>query len=257
MNTDINSFVQALDGLSSSLKYSVLLPSTQKQLTFKQLNTYQFNKIITSTKSTTKILTDILQENLVEQDVLIKNINIFDFAHILLLTKKHCIVDEIQLLFTDEEIEEYNLEDTYKQTITEFLELKKNILPIPPLTCQSDDITVVCSLPTVEREIETRIPDNVDVESEKYIEELFLMSVVKYINTINIQNTNSIIFDNIDLQSRVAILQRLPANTIKTIINTIEKLKTPITDFLTIDIKNPDGLIFTKEISLSREFFGF
>jgi hypothetical protein len=261
MDTDINSFIQALDNVTNSLIYTVTLPSTREQLTFKQLNTYQFNKIITSFSTNTsldtgKVVVEVLQENSQAKSPYIKDISVFDYIHLLLETKKHCLSDEILIFLTDEECELFNLTSPYKITITDFLKSKTDIVPIPPLNTQVDDIIITCSLPTVYRELEAYITDS-DQNTESYIENVFLTTVIKYIDDINIQG-NIVKFNEQNLLTKLEIVKRLPAHTVNSVIKLIEKIKAPLTQLTTITLKNKNGEdVTTKEIPLAGDLFNF
>jgi hypothetical protein len=261
MDTDINGFIQALDNIAESLTYSVTLPSTREQLTFKQLNTYQFNKIITSFSATTstdtgKAVVEILQENAQTKTPLIKDISVFDYVYILLETKKQCLADEMFIFLTEDEIETYNLNSPHSISITDFLITKKDIVPVPPLTVQIDGITITCSLPTVYRELEAQIVD-IDTNTETHIENIFLTTIVKYIDDITIQS-NIVKFNEQNLYTKLEIVRRLPAHVINSVIKAIEKIKIPLTRLTTIELKNNEGeLVLNKEIPLAGDLFNF
>jgi len=260
-NISVDSFIQALDVISESLTYDVFLPCLQKHITLKYLNTQQFNKIITQfvldNNTTNKTIVEILQSNLLTKDILIKDISVFDYAILLLNTKKICMNDELTVLFTPSEIEQFNLQPYNKYSITELLELKKDILPVPPLTSEIDGFVITCSLPTVYRELESLITHINDTENSKNIETAFFTALIKYINDIRIGDNTFNFFEH-PLQAKIEIVQRLPAHVVNNIIKTIEKLKQPLTDLITIQIKDDqDVLVIEKEIPLSGDLFNF
>lgn len=261
MNIDPDRFIQALDAISESLTYDVLLPSIQKTLTFKQLNTQQFNKIIAAYTSNNqhfnKEFVNILQKNLLTEYILLKDINLFDYVYLILDTKKACLADEFTIFFSEDEVINYNLPPSKVYSITEYLETRKDILLVPPLTIETTGFTVTCSLPTIFKEVQTVISPYQDTEKEKYIEYILLATIAKYIDSISIEN-NVFNFNEHDLNTNIKILERLPSHAISRIIKTIEKIKTPLIQLTTLDIKDKDNnIILQKEIPLLGDLFNF
>jgi hypothetical protein len=244
------------------LTYDVFLPHKHLNITFKHLNTQQFNKIIASytinTTSLNKEVIDILQENVLTENINLFTLTVFDFAYILLNTKKNCLSDELVVFFTEDEIQNYGVEEYKTYSITELLKEKEEVLPVPPLTVNVDDITVVCSSPSVRKELEYTVSTQPPFENEEeYIENLLLNTITKYIDEIKI---NDIVysFSTYNLNNNYHIVKSLPAKVIKQVIKAIEKIKAPSTRLMTLPVYNNENIkLFEKEVSFSNNFFNY
>lgn len=272
MATEFTEFLELLTQFTDNSTYDVFLPHSQKNLKLKQINAEQFNKLLATyaveTKKSyidfNKAFFSIIHENLIQKDIDIKTLSVFDINILTLKTRQVNISDMYTFYYTPEEIEEHGLQNTKVEiSLKEHLDVTcKNILPKPPLTVNSGDITLLCDIPTLYSDIllENYFVENVETDTtEKFIESYFLKEITKHIQEVTLTG-KMLNISNLPVEEKIQLVKKLPSTVINEAIKCIEKLRQPLTELVTVNIiENINGneVVLTKEIPLDSSLFNF
>jgi hypothetical protein len=271
----INTFDNVLNylkDLSESKSFKILIPSLQVEATFKQLNTEQLKLIlgtITDTSSIVNrfqiILYNIVKENLIEKNIDIDQLTTYDFYYIALQIRINCLSENYTVLFTENEIEIYQLPILeYVANLREVLSQKqiKNILGE---TFIENDISVLCAPTTIKNEIEfVSFFDNnlkalANSDMQKVIGEIFIYEITKSIKQITL-NHEVIDFYTLTFEQKIALVKQLPVTLTSKIIRYIENYKQTLYDLYLIQIEtinDNNTVIFQKELQYNATLFNY
>jgi len=270
MEQSFDDILSVLVSIRDATTYKVRIPNTSIDLDFKQLSTEQYNKILREQvmdsneydKNFFRTMDNIFRENITTNDVQINELTVLERLYIILKTKQHCLSDNLEIFYTEEEIEKYNLtENSYSITLTDFLKEKNNILALPPLTVKVENIEVVCAMPTIQTDnlFEEYIGTLVNQNVSLLIEEYFTKEIAKHIKELTIDG-NAVNLSVLRVEQILQLIRNLPAKLINEVIVNIEKIKKPIQDLLSVNI--PYGSLegslvktFIKEIQVDENIF--
>lgn len=235
----LDDILKQMDRANESFVYGIWVPSLNKEVMFRELNTSQQKRLIKSIIDSPVFNTEfifalrqIIKENCVD------NINTDDFT----------VLDK---LFIIVKMRAVSIGNTYEITIDEkikrglgleeFLEKAKKQLKIPEPQKLTDDkgiFSVDCNIPTIgtEYSLEMEFRSNttdIDIDSidklKKVIGESFINEIVKYITCLSIKQDDKItqvIFDNnVTFKTRITLIEKLPTKLLEKIVNYINTIR--------------------------------
>jgi hypothetical protein len=269
MKLEYTTFLTELSALNESLSYDVFLDTRNESVKIKQLNTEQFNDILStlvndsfSENGFIPTIANILNSNILDKNVDIYNLSYLDFVKIILETRKNCITDSINLIFSDDEKETYNLQtDYFEYSLKEHLrETASTDLKFEPITY--NNITVTLTIPSVKTVItldSTIKIQNTEITSD-IVKKFFIKEITKYISSVSI-NENNILFSDLLPLEQINIVNNLPAHLINEIIKSIEVAKNSISSLILakipyLDVEGKEASFF-KEISIDGTLFNY
>jgi hypothetical protein len=273
MTDNINSVLTYLKDLSLSKTFKLIVPSTQNEITIRQLTTEQLKQILETITDTSSLVNDfnkiffsIVKENITEDSSInINNFTIYDLHYIALQMRINSLSENYMVYFTDEEIETYELPiREYGINLKEVLKLKTISLP-PEKTITDNEINVVCGPTTIQNELDfieffnTKIKTLTNKDMQKIIGEIFLYEIAKGIKSVNINQT-LIDFSSISFIERIKIIKELPTIITSQIIKYIETYKQALYDMYLVQIETSienQTIIFQKELQYNATLFNY
>lgn len=221
----LSNALNILDGIAKN--YDVFIPSLNKKVKFKGFTTKQQKDAVKSALekvstglSFTLLLNSVLKENCSEPIDLLLTDRSYVAACLRVLSLSPTVLQE------DEKID------------ISFI-LNKN-LPLPQEIRSAEiideNIKIYASIPTLSKDsninIETKkklvpLPDNDDITKEA-VGEIYINELVKYIEKITINNAGNLIdidFNELNLQQKVQVIEKLPLSANTKLIEYINKVK--------------------------------
>lgn len=266
-----NTLIDFFNELDSVNGYDVYIPSLERDLKFKQLTTEQLKSLLKTAVGAPVYNTDFILafNNIIKENCIDKTINtdiftIYDKLFILFKTKIECISSDYTFSFTDDEIEEYNLSED-SSTISllnhynNFVQKNKKI---NNKTIQIDNVTVECTLPTldVENKFEKELHSNISYNDlttkdlQDIVGETFVNELSKFITSITINNVEYNLSKE-TFSDRVKIVERMPISIINGVIKYIEEYKTTTRELLVYIFNTDKDMYFEKEFPLDATLF--
>lgn len=272
MSENITNVLNYLKDLTMAASFKVLIPSLQKEATFKQLNTEQLKQILeTVTDNATfninfnTTFLKILKDNLISTDINIDDLNIYDVQYIALHTRLNGLSETYTAYFSEEEIEEYNLTDVkYEVNLRRLLD-NKIINNIPSEEVIEGQINVTCHTPTVQDENEYLkffndvIKTSILKDIQKIVGDIFIYEIVKSIKSVRINN-EIIDFKSLDFDKKIEIVNQFPTTLTSKIITYIEKYKSALYDLYVVEIETTvegNKIILQKQLPYSANLFNY
>lgn len=270
MKQEVLMVLEELNTLNDKLNYDVNLCTVDSKLKFKQLNTRQFNRILSTLVDNSALendmfdscMCDVLSENLLDTNLSIKDLNLLDYFKTVLETRRQCVSDTLNVIFSSEEIEENNLEEGYcSVSLSEHLNKE---LPELQLTQSVSEkgIQVVLKIPTINKiiKLEKALKSITTGSPTDFIKKLFIKELVKYIDII-IVNDKQINFETTEVSDFIEFVNSIPAFVINETIKKIEQMKLPITSLSTVVVSGKDSsgnnITFSKELLFNGNLFNF
>jgi hypothetical protein len=233
----VQDVLQLLKALDQTNSFEVFLPSLQKPVSFKQLNTEQLKKIlktvIDSPIHNTEFVTtfnSIIKDNILDKSVSVDNLDIFDKTLILIKTR----IESISPEYT------FNLNDDEKNQLKDFKidlsSIYNTFIATTPAynstTLKSGECELLVALPTLQTEnkIEKELYKNVKLEIttpdelRNTIGETFINELTKYITSIKV-NEALIDLNQHNFKTRIKLVEQLPATCINGVLKYIEGYK--------------------------------
>jgi len=272
MSKNIDNILKYLKDLSLATTFKVQIPSLQKEATFKQLNTEQLKQLLETVADNATfninfntIFLNVLKDNLIDTDININDLNIYDVQYIALHTRLNGLSETYTAYFSDEEIEEYNLTDSkYEVNLRRLLDSRviNNILN-EEIT--ENEIKVICQTPTVQDENEylkffnSIIKASILKDFKKIVGDIFIYEIVKSIKTVSINNEN-IDFKTLPFDKRIQIVNQFPTTLTSKIITYIEKYKSALYDLYLIEIETEvegNKILLQKQLPYNANLFNY
>lgn len=259
-NTNVNDILNALDDIRNKTTYAIYIPSKKREHMFKEISTAQEKRlvkcIIDNPVFGTQLiytLREIIKEN--SADLLnIDELTVMDKLAICLNLRSKSIgstFKHIKLDKTGKNVGEFdvNIDDVIKRiNMAELPESKK---------FSNDDITIICSLPTIKDEYDLEIAmcrklkDYEKISPDKasdMLESAFIGEIIKYIKNITIEmdgEVRDIPLSGLDFKVRQQFIEKLGSSLtadvleyIKTYNNLVKGILTDIESDITIEV-NP------------------
>lgn len=243
-NENIQSVLQLLKELDKSNSFEVYLPSLQKAVPFKQLNTEQLKKllktVIDSPIHNTEFITTfnaVIKENILDMSINVEELNVFDKLLILIKTRIESISPEYTFILSEEEIAQLetneknftvNLKHAYESFISQLPTFDQE-------TIKSGTYEITASLPTLQTEnkLEKELYKNVKLEIStpeelrNTIGDTFINELTKYISLLKINDTE-VDLNALTFKNRIKIVEQLPTSAINGVLKYVEKYKNNI-----------------------------
>lgn len=272
MSDNINNVLNFLKELSVSASFTVIVPSTQKELTFKQLNTEQLKQILETVADTSAFnskfntaIYNILKENLLTPNINIDELTIYDIQYITLQIRTNSLSENYTIYFTDEEIKAYQLPDSKYEFNLKKIVNNKGLNIIKDDTVLENNVYVTCKVPTVKDEndfikyFSNNINILLDKELQNVVGEIFLYEIAKSIKDVTINDLKTD-FSTLTFKNRIEIVKQLPTTLTSKIISYIEKYKQALYDLYLVDIETSiqgQPFIIQKELQYSATLFNY
>jgi len=246
-----NDAVNLLDAYTKqSFVSDVWVPSLKKVIKIKELNAKQQKSLLSFALDSssngykpffTKAIYQILIENALCEKSVIDNLTFFDRLFISVAMKSQ-VSDSIRIDFstTEEEKNDTNSEDVIlSELISKFSDYThpspENLL----LEKNGTELIIRLVVPTIKREVEyfENMPLYKTNEGEEglkaFIADAYLYETSKYIENISIAN-NDLFYNTLSIKQKIAMVEKLPAAIIQSIIDKISTWKTYVDSFLTV-----------------------
>jgi hypothetical protein len=274
----LDKILKNMERVNNSFSYEVWIPSLNKHVRFKEINTSQQKRLVKSiidspVYKTQFILTakDIIEENLVDKDLDVTSLTILDKMFILVKMRSVSIGKDIEI----EMASKINEEVKYKTKVDLdkiLSSAKKDVKEIKPEEIVVGQYKVVCNIPNIlceyKLEEELRQHEQFSLNDVQSIEEVREMIGVKYINelckftqSLEITGGDDVeIYNFVDFSfaDRIQIIESLPAKVIKSVLKYAENVTKELNKIslinkqATIDGQKED---FEYQLELDATFF--
>jgi hypothetical protein len=246
---DFKNALSALDEISQTFKVDVWIPSKNKCLPFKEIDTKQQKEILGAAMDSSvynstfiNVFYDILKNNLLLEDkTIIDDLTIYDKSCVALYLKSQ-ISNELNVLFDEknniskkvllnEIIEKFK---TYKTPEKEKIKVLNDTI----------SLSVEISLPTVLDELQhdkqlsktykktNQVKNNDDVKN--IISDAFIVETSKYIKKLWI-NEVEVELNSDRLDQKIKLIEKLPSALIQKVLEQISKWKKTVDDILLVE----------------------
>ena len=270
MKQELTVFLQKLNAINEALTYNVNLPSSNTEISFKFLNTEQFNRILGTVsvsdktgESFNEIMVSVLEENLIDKTISVKDLSILDYTKIVLETRKTCLTDIFNLLFTESEIEEQQLSKAYASvSLSEHLQKHEDVVAVADINVVSGELKATVSMPSisVHTEFDSVVKSNKNESTSVTIKNFFIKEVAKYVTELHLDGIAVSLLD-VPARERIEVINNLPATLVNEIVKNIELIKQPLTRLLSVTVIskniNNENVSFMKELPLNSVLFNF
>lgn len=272
MSENINSILNFLKELRTSTCFNITVPSTQKEINFKQLNTEQLKQLLETIADTTAFNSkfntafyNILKENLLTPNINIEDFTIYDIQYIALQIRVNSLSENYTIHFTEEEITSYQLPALKYEINLKNVVNNKILNNIEDDTISENNICVICKMPTVkdENEFIKHFSNNLNIFLDKDLQsvvgEIFIYEIVKCIKDITINDIKTE-YCTLTFKNKIEIVKQLPTTLTGKIISYIEKYKQALYNLYLVDIEtNIQGQTFTlqKELQYNATLFNY
>lgn len=218
-NTNFSDILSALNTINTALAFSVYLPIAKKTIKFKQLTTGQEKRIakqllVGDNDTIYTVMPEILQENCLDEDFIVRDASIIDFFCIILQTRIYSIGNQITIRTlrqssidkstendikdivkripsaeVDEKVDQTKKPAKKDETIDIKLEVTKIYDAIVDATKDYSDIRVsledcpyqiVCGIPsvkTIQNSLDEANDEDIITRLAKFIKEIYLVNV--------------------------------------------------------------------------------
>ena len=258
----VQNVLHLLKDLDKTNQFNVYLPSLQRSVPFKQLNTEQLKKLLKTIIDSpihntefTLTFNNIIKDNILDETINVSDLNIFDKTLIMFKTRIESISPEFTFILNDDE----------KQNVSEFKiniaeSYNKFIQTQPAYNSKSitnNNCELLVSLPTLQTEnkIEKELYKNVKLEIttpeelRNTIGETFINELTKYIVSVKVNDAN-INLNEHNFKTRIKIVEQLPTTCINGVLKYIESYKNFLKPLLSY---SENGI--EKDVPLDATFF--
>lgn len=272
MAENMQNILNYLKELNVALSFTTVIPSTNKTITLKQLNTDQLKRLLETIADSATITNkfnytffDILKENTLTQDINIDDITIYDAQYLALQMRINSLSEKLTIYFTEEEIESYQLPGTSHEINLKEIVANKKLNVIPDEVIIEGSIKVTCQVPSIKDEnIFTKyFAENLEVLSKKDLDniigEIFIYEIVKSIKDVNINEIETD-YTNLTLINKASIVKELPTTLTSKIVSFIEKYKQALYDLYLVNIEvqtQNNTFLLQKELQFSHTLFNY
>lgn len=270
----INEILKMVNRANETFVYEIPIPSLNKKLMFREINTSQQKRLIKSIIDSPAFNTEfiftlrqIIKENCVDEVVNIGSFTIFDKMIIAMTMRAMSISNDLDLQFQEDDTEvpikiRISLKDLVDKAIKD--------IHIEPIVIKDEQgvFEIKCSLPTIDDEynLETELRSNVtsiEIKGENQLRntvgEVFTNEIVKFIKQVSIKNkeSNEIIeldLKNFSFKDRLLILNKIPAKVNNKIIQYINSINKEFEKILLFS-QEKDGKKIEQRMRIDASFF--
>jgi len=248
----LESVIDIMNRVNEVFSYEVWVPSLNKNVMFREINTNQQKRLIKSIIDSPVYNTEfiftlrkIIQENCVDTSIDIDQLTIIDKMLIAMKMRSVSVSDTLELQISVGKNNKDDKEKTIKRGISleKLIGDIKKLVNLPEIKTFTDDrgiYTIKCGIPTISTEYkleeemrndsETRDIKNYD-ELRKSVGDVFIGEITKYIRELSIKENDTITKINLDLisfRNRIALIEKIPERIIKDVVTYIEQTKKEI-----------------------------
>lgn len=237
--------LKLLDRVNETFTYGIWIPSLNKEVLFREINTSQQKRLIKSIIDSPVYNTEfictlrqVLIENCVDKDVKIDDLTILDKLFIAIKMRSVSISDTFEMEIPIDEKKNKSIKRGFSLEKI-IAESRKELASFPSQIIQDERnvYTLECSIPTIGTEyaLERDLRENIEAEeintNEKLRETLgtaFIGEVTKYINTISINDgkeISKIDLANLSFKNRITLIEKLPEKVTLKVIDYINEVK--------------------------------
>jgi hypothetical protein len=272
MTDSINNVLNFLKELNTTSTFTVVIPSTNQELIFKQLNTEQLKQILETIADTTIFNNNfnvtfykILKANILTQGVNVDDFTIYDAQYIALYMRINSLSEKYTVYFTQDEVQAYELFGNKHEILLKEVVDSKKLTDLQEHVVSENNISITCKVPTLRDENDFikhftgKLKTLVNQEIETVVGEIFLYEIVKSIKNITINNTVTE-FPALTFNDRVEIVKQLPTLITSKIITYIEKYKQALYDLYLVNIQaqtQNQTIILQKELQYNGTLFNY
>lgn len=252
--SEILNFNDALNSLEIFKELCVAkiwIPSLQREITVKELSAKQQKTLLSAAVETAseyksfflKNLYQILLQNCKESPAVINNLNLVDYASIVIGLRKQT-GEEVSVTFNTENKTEHqeriNLNPVLERLKNinfpklEPITFRKNELDIvimPRIPTILEDVTFFDYLPTVKKQ---ETPTDI---FKQLIAETYMYESAKCIEHVSVTGKD-LGYENLNVKQKYALVERLPAVLIQDLLNQITIWKNLVNEALTVESSN-------------------
>lgn len=254
--TSVNDILDALKEIDKTTAFNVYLPSLNREVKFKQLNTQQFKQILKTVidsplYNTQFIITfnSLVKENCLEE-IEIEKLTILDKLFVFYMIRIESLSPEYTF-----DTDTVNLKERYTEII-------KNFKNLEPQRLIYENYSILCSVPTIatENKLEKELHQNININIESpeefraIIGDTFINEITKFISELKIGD-KEISFEGLDFKTRIEIVEQLPTTIINDVLKYIESYKNIVNSLLVFEFTRSSGNIDQKEVPLDASFF--
>lgn len=261
---DFENALKALNEASETFQIDVWVPSKSKFLKFKEIDAKQQKELLNAAmdnsvynNSFLKVFNDIIHTNLLENDSsILKDIIASDKASIA-ISLKNQISNETRVVFDEKNnvIEKVKLLPiiekfkNYKTSLSTIVELKNSNVKIKAEICQPSLTTELDYNENLNKQYKKADKIKTNEEIQTIISDAFIGETSKYIKKLWINETE-ISLDDITINQKSAIVEKLPSGLVQKILEQITLWKKELDDVLTVQHQE-----YTKVIAIDSLLF--
>lgn len=278
----LESVIDIMNRVNEVFSYEVWVPSLNKNVMFREINTNQQKRLIKSIIDSPVYNTEfiftlrkIIQENCVDTSIDIDQLTIIDKLVIAMKMRSVSVSDTLELQVPIGKVGKDDKQKTIKRGVSIeklITDIKKNT-NIPEVETFTDDkgiYKIECGIPTISTEykLENEMRNNSESKDIKNYEDLrqtvgdvFTGEIAKYIRGLCIienDTTTKIDFNTICFKNRIALIEKIPERIVKNVITYIDKVKREIDKITLVQINigtENEPEIKEEKLSIDGSFF--
>lgn len=266
----IKDVLNILNRAQESFGYEIFIPSLQKTVMFRQINTNQQKRLLKSiidnpAYNTEFIFTfkQIIEENCIEK-LDFNQLTIYDKLIIALTMRSMSIGDDYEVNFTTDDKQKVNLVLSLKALCDKAI-AEINVTSAT-ISDEQGKIQIKCDIPTIwdeyklENELHKNVKSNIQTDNElrETLGEVFINEIVKFTRTLTIKNENDELIE-IDMQSmpfkdRIKIIGDLGAKLTKEILKYMKKVNEEFAKVTIVKLDH-NGKTYEERLKIDASFF--
>ena len=266
----IKDVLNILNRAQESFGYEIFIPSLQKTVMFRQINTNQQKRLLKSiidnpAYNTEFIFTfkQIIEENCIEK-LDFNQLTIYDKLIIALTMRSMSIGDDYEVHFTTDDKQKVNLVLSLKALCDKAI-AEINVTSAT-ISDEQGKIQIKCDIPTIwdeyklENELHKNVKSNIQTDNElrETLGEVFINEIVKFTRTLTIKNENDELIE-IDMQSmpfkdRIKIIGDLGAKLTKEILKYMKKVNEEFAKVTIVKLDH-NGKTYEERLKIDASFF--
>lgn len=274
----VEDVLKLINRTNETFIYSVWVPSLNKEIMFRELNTSQQKRLVKAVIDSSVYNTEfifamrqILNENCADKSVDIGDLTLLDKLFITLKMRSVSIGDTFEIEIAKDPASLSKVKRGI--SLQKIIDDAKKTLPSITNSIISDDTgaySLECSLPTIkteyrlEDEIRQHLSSEINDKKElkNIIGDTFASELAKYINVLNIKETDKITkinLDDLSFKNRITLIERLPAKLLNKVTDYASELNKKLNDLtlFKVSYENDKGETIEKEerLTIDASFF--
>lgn len=271
----INDLINIMDKANDTFAYDVYVPSLDKIVLFREINTAQQKKLVKSIIDSPVFNTEfiftlksIIEENCTDSSVNVDELTIYDKLLIAIKMRIYSIGDDLTLTLQCADCGKSHDVNIHLSQLLEKVEDEIDIEYTKTIVDETNTFKIFCELPTMLTEYnledEFRRKTKIEVDNEDELREtignVFVGEVVKYISKIEVKNEDTVV--ELDLKSmkfkdRIKLIEKLNVKVLKRIVEYISSIKDQFDkiNLVKINCSCENNTELQKRFSIDSNFF--